>query len=143
MLEAMAATETGTLSAEYQALREGCALVDRSARGKLALSGAGAVEFLNGQVTNELAGLHAGEGRYAAFLTPKGKMLGDLRILAVAPEARPIDASDVPPDGSRVDRANAPAELLLETQTKSPRPCLRSCGKAARLTRWVPRTLMS
>ena len=58
---------------------ERCGLLDRSERGKLALTGAGAVEFLNGQVTNELADLRPGEGRYAAFLTHKGKMLGDLR----------------------------------------------------------------
>ncbi|MEA2217322.1 MAG: hypothetical protein QOK19_2883 [Solirubrobacteraceae bacterium] len=79
----MAGTATGTLSDEYQALLEGCGLLDRSERGKLALSGADAVEFLNGQVTNELADLAPGEGRYAAFLTHKGKMLGDLRVLAV------------------------------------------------------------
>jgi folate-binding protein YgfZ len=59
-----------------------CGMLDRSERGKLALSGEDAVEFLNGQVTNELAGIQAGEGRYAAFLTHKGKMLGDLRVLA-------------------------------------------------------------
>src|SRR3954463_6480818 len=69
---------------EYRALREGCGLLDRCERGKLALSGPDAVEFLNGQVTNELATLAPGEGRYAAFLTHKGKMLGDLRVLAVS-----------------------------------------------------------
>jgi folate-binding protein YgfZ len=95
----MAGASIDTLDAEYRTLLEGCGLLDRSERGKLALSGAGAVEFLNGQVTNELATLHAGEGRYAAFLTPKGKMLGDLRILAV---------------GS--DRQAAPSELLLDTE---------------------------
>jgi folate-binding protein YgfZ len=81
----MAATEIDTeaASAEQRTLREGAGLIDRSERGKLALGGAGAIEFLNGQVTNELAGLRPGEGRYAAFLTPKGKMLGDVRILAV------------------------------------------------------------
>src|SRR5216683_4504991 len=84
---------------DYDALRRGCGLLDRSERGKLALSGAGAIEFLNGQVTNELADLHPGEGRYAAFLTHKGKMLGDLRILAVG-----------------ADPAAAPAELLLDTE---------------------------
>jgi folate-binding protein YgfZ len=83
MLESVAATDTDQLAVEHRALRETCGLIDRSERGKLALSGAGAVEFLNGQVTNELADLRAGEGRYAAFLTHKGKMLGDLRILAV------------------------------------------------------------
>jgi len=83
----MAVADTDPLSVEYRALKEACGLVDRSERGKLELSGPGAVEFLNGQVTNELADLHPGEGRYAAFLTHKGKMLGDLRILAVEDDA--------------------------------------------------------
>jgi folate-binding protein YgfZ len=103
MLDAVAATDTDLSGAEHRTLAEGCGLLDRSERGKLALSGAGAVEFLNGQVTNELADLHSGEGRYAAFLTHKGKMLGDLRILAVADE----------PAG---DRDAAPTELLLDTE---------------------------
>ncbi|HUA11235.1 MAG TPA: glycine cleavage T C-terminal barrel domain-containing protein [Solirubrobacteraceae bacterium] len=69
-------------------LERGCAVFDRSERGKLALSGTDAIEFLNGQVTNELQGLAAGEGRYAAFLNHKGGMLGDARILhAVDPGA--------------------------------------------------------
>ncbi len=86
-------------AAEHRALIEGCGLFDRSERGKLALSGAGAVEFLNGQVTNELSTLAPGDGCYAAFLTHKGKMLGDLRILAVGEAG-----------------AQAPSELLLDTE---------------------------
>jgi folate-binding protein YgfZ len=101
----MAATETDLAGAEQRALREGCALLDRSERGKLALTGSGAVEFLNGQVTNELADLRVGEGRYAAFLTPKGKMLGDVRILAVGDGGPDADAP--------------PAELLLDTERSS------------------------
>jgi tRNA-modifying protein YgfZ len=104
MLESVAATDTDLLAAEHRAMREACGLLDRSERGKLALSGAGAVEFLNGQVTNELGDLRPGEGRYAAFLTHKGKMLGDLRILAVAEQA---------PDG---EESAAPAGLLLDTE---------------------------
>ncbi|HEY3828423.1 MAG TPA: glycine cleavage T C-terminal barrel domain-containing protein [Solirubrobacteraceae bacterium] len=88
----MATAETDRLQVEYEALVTGCGLVDRSERGKLALTGSGAVEFLNGQVTNELADLHPGEGRYAAFLTNKGKMLGDLRVLALgADPTAPIE----------------------------------------------------
>ena len=64
----------------------GCAIVDRSERGKLALSGAEAKEFLHGQVTNDVESLVPGEGCYAAFLTHKGKMLGDLRILDAGDE---------------------------------------------------------
>lgn len=99
MLESMAATDTDLLNEEYRVLHESCGLIDRSERGKLALTGSGAVEFLNGQVTNELAELRPGEGRYAAFLTHKGKMLGDLRILAVGK-----------------DPEDPPSELLLDTE---------------------------
>lgn len=67
--------------AEHGALRDGAGLLDRSERGKLALTGSGVAEFLGGQVTNDVEKLQAGEGCYAAFLTHKGKMLGDLRVL--------------------------------------------------------------
>jgi tRNA-modifying protein YgfZ len=86
----------GSDRAAYESLVGDCGLVDRSERGKLALTGSGAVEFLNGQVTNELAGIASGEGRYAAFLTHKGKMRGDVRILASG--------------------QGAPEELLLDTE---------------------------
>ena len=72
--------------AEYRAVTEGCGLLDRSERGKLALTGPDAATFLQGQVTNDVEALSAGSGCYAAFLTPKGKMLGDLRILATEDE---------------------------------------------------------
>src|SRR5277367_4235738 len=94
-----AVTTADSPHAEYRALSKACGLIDRSERGKLALSGPGAVEFLNGQITNELAGLGSGQGCYAAFLTHKGKMLGDLRVLAVV-------------EGEQ----QAPSELLLDTE---------------------------
>ncbi len=95
----MAIVEADNLNAQYSTLRDSCGLLDRSERGKLALSGPDAAEFLNGQVTNELLTLRPGEGRYAAFLTHKGKMLGDLRILAVG-----------------ADASSAPPELLVDTE---------------------------
>jgi folate-binding protein YgfZ len=107
----MATTDTSRLHADYGALTERCGLVDRSERGKLALTGTGAVEFLNGQVTNELADLHPGEGRYAAFLTNKGKMLGDLRILAVGQA-----------EGTNADSNAPPTELLLDTERVALQP---------------------
>jgi folate-binding protein YgfZ len=41
---------------------------------------------LHGQVTNDIAGLEPGGGCYAAFLTHKGKMIGDLRVLDAGDE---------------------------------------------------------
>jgi len=118
MLEAVAATQTTAGAAvgepvadaerQYRALTESCALLDRSERGKLALTGPQAAEFLNGQVTNDVLALAPGEGCYAAFLTHKGKMLGDLRVLVVA--------------GPEGDREQAAGELLLDTE----RCCLQA-----------------
>ncbi len=75
-----------TLAPDYRTITETCGLFDRSERGKLALTGRDAASFLQGQVTNDVEGVAAGDGCYAAFLTPKGKMLGDLRILATGEE---------------------------------------------------------
>lgn len=71
---------------DYRTVTEECGLLDRSERGKLALLGAEVKGFLQGQVTNDVEGLRPGQGCYAAFLTPKGKMLGDLRILDAGDE---------------------------------------------------------
>src|SRR3954453_18841997 len=67
----------------YEACREGAGLVDRSEAGKLLLTGPQAREFLDGQVSNAVAELAGGAGVYATLLTNKGRMLGDLRALAV------------------------------------------------------------
>jgi tRNA-modifying protein YgfZ len=72
--------------ADYETLTEACGLLDRSERGKLALTGPEAKSFLQGQVTNDVEALEPGRGCYAAFLTHKGKMLGDLRILDLGDE---------------------------------------------------------
>jgi folate-binding protein YgfZ len=69
------------LTPQDRAVRDGCGLLDRSERGKLAFTGAQAKTFLQGQVTNDVEALTPGSGCYAALLSPKGKMLGDLRIV--------------------------------------------------------------
>jgi folate-binding protein YgfZ len=73
-------------TSDHARLTTTCGLFDSSERGKLALSGSSAKEFLQGQVSNEVEELVPGTGCYAAFLTPKGKMLGDVRILATDSE---------------------------------------------------------
>src|SRR5918995_887488 len=72
--------------ADTRVLTGSCGLVDRSERGKLALTGSEAKAFLHGQVTNDIEGLEPGHGCYAAFLTHKGKMLGDMRVLDLGDE---------------------------------------------------------
>src|SRR5215218_1017262 len=73
-------------ASDYRALTEGCGLVDRAGRGRLALTGADRRTFLHGQVTNDIEALQPGRGLYAALLTHKGKMLTDLRVLDLGDE---------------------------------------------------------
>src|SRR3954451_16510078 len=80
------AAVTDSLAAEHRALTEECGMLDRSERGKLALTGPEAKAFLHGQVTNDVESLEPGTGAYAAFLSHKGKMQGDLRILDTGDE---------------------------------------------------------
>lgn len=78
-----ASPDTGKRADDYRALTAAGGYVDRSASGKLALTGAEAAEFLTGQVTADVLALTPGHGGYAALLTPKGKIVSDLRILAI------------------------------------------------------------
>ncbi len=50
---------------------------------RLRISGQKAAELVTGMVTNDVSALVPGEGQYAAALTPKGKIVADLRIFAL------------------------------------------------------------
>ena len=69
---------------EYERLREAVGLVDRSERGKFVLSGSETLEFLQGQVTNDVEALEPGHGCYATLLDHKGKIQADMRVLRLA-----------------------------------------------------------
>ena len=77
---------------EYSALHNGALFFDRSDRLRMRISGAKAAELVTGMVTNDVSALTPGEGQYAAALTPKGKIVADLRIFALD-EALLVDTS--------------------------------------------------
>ena len=78
---------------EYEALRDGAMLVDRGERQRVVFAGDAAAETLTGLVTNDVLALEPGEGQYAAALTPKGKIIADVRIFRQADRL----LVDVPP----------------------------------------------
>lgn len=78
-----ASPDAGQRADGYRALTASCAYVDRSASGKLALTGDEAAEFLTGQITADVLALTPGHGAYAALLTPKAKIISALRVLAI------------------------------------------------------------
>jgi folate-binding protein YgfZ len=99
---------------EYEALRAGCMLVDRGERQRLAFAGDKAADTLTGLVTNDVVGLEAGAGQYAAALTPKGKIVADLRVFRQ-------------PDRLLVDTSARAAEGWMATVRKYVNPRLARC----------------
>jgi tRNA-modifying protein YgfZ len=66
--------------AEYEALMQHAGVVDRSQRARVRVNGAKAAEMIAGLVTNDTLALQPGQGQYAAALSPKGKIIADVRI---------------------------------------------------------------
>ena len=91
---------TVELDAQYRQLREECGMVDRSARGKILVSGPDAAEYLQGQLTNDVEALAEGEGCYAALLDRKGHLQSDMRVLHL-------------PNGLWLDSEPGPAPAVL------------------------------
>lgn len=64
----------------YDAARHHAATVDRSAHGRIVVSGADRASYLQGLLTNDIEALKAGQGCYAAYLTAQGRMIADLYV---------------------------------------------------------------
>jgi tRNA-modifying protein YgfZ len=69
------------MTTDYQLLTTASALLDRADRGRIALTGADRAGYLHGILTNDIAALQPGEGCYAAYLTPQGRMISDMQVL--------------------------------------------------------------
>ncbi len=78
------------LDREYRLLHDGPALVDRSERGLLEITGSDRAAWLHNLTTNEVKNLSAGEGTYAFAVNIQGRILFDLNIL-VGPESIRLD----------------------------------------------------
>jgi len=76
------ALKYSSVEVEYAALRRSAMLVDRSHRTRTVFEGEKRHETLTGLVTNDVGALAPGMGQYAAALTPRGKIIADLRIFA-------------------------------------------------------------
>jgi folate-binding protein YgfZ len=87
----MATGTAPTLAREYAVLTEGAGLLDRSARGKLDVTGPDAAEYLQGQVTNDVPALEPGDACYAALLDPKAHIQADMRIFRAGPSELWLD----------------------------------------------------
>jgi len=66
---------------QYNAAHNAAALIDRSSQGTIALTGSDRASFLHALLTNDIARLTSGQGVYAAYLTPQGRMISDMGVI--------------------------------------------------------------
>jgi folate-binding protein YgfZ len=71
---------------EHTCLLAAAGILDLGFRGRLCLTGADRGRFLHGQVTNQVKDLPARAGCYAALVSAKGKLQGDLNIFNLEDE---------------------------------------------------------
>ena len=90
----------GDVNAEYRAVRESAGIAERLDLAHLVLRGRDPVRMVQGLITNDLAGAPAGRVVYAAMLTPKGRVIADLR------------AGVVEVEGGREVEVDLPREVL-------------------------------
>src|SRR5579859_326692 len=115
------------MDASYGALRTGAAWLDFSARGKIIATGEDRARLLHAMTTNQVQELKPGEGCYAFFLNPQGRILADVSLfcraddflLDVEPETRErlyqhLDKFIIADDVTLEDATDRIATLALE-----------------------------
>lgn len=68
----------------YWTLRNAAAVVRRSDRGVIEVTGRDRATWLQGLLTNDVLALQEGQSCYSAYLTPQGRMITDMQVLALA-----------------------------------------------------------
>lgn len=76
----MVGEQAGGVLAEHTAVRERVGLFDVSHLGKISIKGAGAVDFLNGIVTNDLTKISDGGSQYNLLCNEHGGVIDDLIV---------------------------------------------------------------
>ena len=77
--------DTGTL-VEHAAVRERVGIFDVSHLGKVSVKGPGALDFLNGALTNDLNRISDGQAQYTMLCNSRGGVIDDLIVYRNSPE---------------------------------------------------------
>ena len=65
---------------QYSAIRRAAGILERSARACIAVGGTDRADYLQGLLSNDVAGLAPGAGCYATWLTPQGRLIADMDV---------------------------------------------------------------
>jgi folate-binding protein YgfZ len=65
----------------YHAAHKAAIFIERSSYGTIAFTGGDRASFLHALLTNDIASVTSAQGAYAAYLTPQGRMISDMRVI--------------------------------------------------------------
>jgi folate-binding protein YgfZ len=122
------------VEAGYRLVRENVGAVERESWSLVEVKGPDAVDFLQGQVTNDIAALEPGQGCYALLLNPKGRILADMRILMRNSEELWIDGEAVVMGtvASHLSMYRIGRQVAISLMPRSERDTLALIGPQAR-----------
>ncbi len=98
---------------EYAAIRKACALLDQPTRGMLVITGNDRIPFLNRMVTQELKSWPDYTGVRSFWLSRKGRIDADLRLINIPATPSAPARVIVDCDAFAVDRARAGLEAYI------------------------------
>ncbi len=120
---------TEAFEADYEALRHGVGAVPEG-RDVVRVSGKDALEYLQGQCSQDLSALGAGESAHALVLSPQGKLEALVRVTYLDEEALLVDvrAGYGDPVRARLDRFKLRVKVAIEPLSWS---CVKLRGPEA------------
>jgi aminomethyltransferase len=102
---------------EHQAVRSGVGLFDICHMGEFRVSGAGALDFLNGAVTNDVAALDVGQALYTPMCRPDAGIVDDILVYRCADHFMlVVNASNIAKDFEWLQRS-CPPSVGLENRS--------------------------
>ncbi|MBI5281969.1 MAG: folate-binding protein YgfZ [Candidatus Solibacter usitatus] len=104
----------------YEALRQGAAIIDLSARGRIRATGEDRLRLLHAMTTNHVQEMRAGTSLYAFFLNAQGRILADADIWCGA-EAALVDVEPETREKvfQHIDRYIIADDVTLEDVTET------------------------
>jgi folate-binding protein YgfZ len=121
----------GDPPAEYHAARNSVAICDRRDRRFLRVHGRDPVRMVQGLASNDIAAASAARAVYATVLTPKGKMVADVRVLRRGDELL-LEADAAAVDGLAAHLRKFVPPLFARFEAAPSWTALTVCGPNAR-----------
>lgn len=107
------------IEAQLAALRETAGWLRHSDRGVICVRGRDRVSFLNGQLSNDIQALSPPDYCYSFVLTPQGRIVADLHVIALGSELWLETArARIAPVLARLDRYLVADDVTLEDQSE-------------------------